>query len=50
MKNTRAPLEAAGLYASDASLIATSVTLAISTLALISVESAFDFSRFSIRS
>jgi hypothetical protein len=49
-KNTRAPRLAAGLYYSEDSLIETAVILASSTLAWISVERAFDFSRFSMSS
>ena len=38
MKNIKAPLIAAGVYNSEAVLIYTSVTFAISTLSLISKE------------
>jgi hypothetical protein len=49
-KNTSAPHAAAGLYASEASLIITSVTFEISTFYLISTEILLDVSRFSISS
>ena len=44
----RAPLEAAGLYSSDVSLILASVVLAISTFSAISTEIFLEYSRFSI--
>ena len=44
-----APLEAAGLYNSDVSLIFASVVLAISTFSAISTEIFLEYSKFSIR-
>jgi len=48
-KYIRAPLEAAGLYIYEVSLILASVTLAISTFSPISMAIFFEYSKFYMR-